>query len=85
MPAMSKENSGQPNTAKPMAAATPREVVARLNAALNRATAEAKTREQLESRGATVIQGTPEAFRSFVTAEVAKWAPIVKRAGVVAE
>ena len=68
-----------------VAAATPREVVARLNAALNRATAEAKTREQLESRGATVIQGTPEAFRSFVTAEVAKWAPIVKRAGVVAE
>ncbi len=68
-----------------VAAATPREVVARLNAALNRATSEAKTREQLESRGATVIQGTPEAFRSFVTAEVAKWAPIVKRAGVVAE
>ncbi len=68
-----------------VAAATPREVVARLNAALNRASAEAKTREQLESRGATVIQGTPEAFRTFVTAEVAKWAPIVKRAGVVAE
>lgn len=68
-----------------VAAATPREVVARLNSALNRATAEAKTREQLESRGATVIQGTPEAFRAFVVAEVAKWTPIVKRAGVVAE
>jgi len=68
-----------------VAAGTPREVVARLNAALNRATVEAKTREQLESRGATVIQGTPEAFRSFVQAEVAKWTPIVKRAGVVAE
>ena len=54
-------------------------------AALNRATTAAKTREQLESCGATVIQGTPEAFRWFVTAEVAKWTPIVKRVGVVAE
>ena len=68
-----------------VAAGTPREIVARLNQALNRATEEPKTREQLESRGATVIQGTPEAFRAFVQAEVTKWAPIVKRAGVVAE
>jgi len=66
-------------------AATPREVVARLNQALNRTTSDPKTREQLESRGATVIQGTPEAYKAFVVAEVAKWAPIVKRAGVKAE
>ena len=66
-------------------AATPREVILKLNQALNRATAEAKTREQLESRGATLVQETPEAYHSFIRAEVAKWAPVVKRAGVQAE
>ena len=68
-----------------VAAATPREVVGRLNQALNRASADPKTREQLESRGATLIQETPEAYRTFMQAELAKWAPIVKRAAVVAE
>ena len=68
-----------------VAAATPREVVARLNQALNRATSDPKVREQLESRGASLVQETPEAYRSFIQAELAKWAPIVKRAGVVAE
>ena len=68
-----------------VAAATPREVVARLNQALNRATSDPKVREQLESRGASLVQEAPEAYRSFIQAELAKWAPIVKRAGVVAE
>ena len=68
-----------------VAAATPREVVARLNQALNRATSDPKVREQLESRGASLVQEAPEAYRSFVQAELAKWTPIVKRAGVVAE
>ena len=68
-----------------VAAATPREVVGRLNQALNRASADPKTREQFESRGATLIQETPEAYRTFIQAELAKWAPIVKRAAVVAE
>src|SRR5262249_54893665 len=41
-------------------AATPRENVMKLNAALNRAMADPQTRESLVSRGATVIQETPE-------------------------
>ena len=41
--------------------------------------------ESLASRGATVIQGTPEDFYNFVRDEVEKWGPVVKRAGVVAE
>ncbi len=66
-------------------AATPKEVVARLNGALNKAMADPKTREQFESRGATVVTGTPEQYVAFVKGETAKWAPIVKRAGVKAE
>jgi tripartite-type tricarboxylate transporter receptor subunit TctC len=32
-----------------------------------------------------VIQGTPENFYNFVKAEIEKWGPVVRRAGVVAE
>jgi tripartite-type tricarboxylate transporter receptor subunit TctC len=64
-------------------AATPREAVLRLNEALNRSTQEPQVREALESRGATVIQGTPEDFLAFVKNELDKWGPVVKRANVV--
>jgi tripartite-type tricarboxylate transporter receptor subunit TctC len=66
-------------------ATTPREVVMRLNQALNRTTQDPQVNESLVSRGATVIQGTPEDFYNFVKAEVEKWGPVVKRAGVVPE
>jgi tripartite-type tricarboxylate transporter receptor subunit TctC len=64
-------------------AGTPREVVMRLNEALNRSTSDAQVREALESRGATVIQGTPEDCLAFVKNELEKWGPVVKRANVV--
>ncbi len=66
-------------------AATPREAVMRLNQALNRTTQDAQVRDILESRGATVIQGTPEDCLAFVKNEVDKWGPVVKHAGVVPE
>ena len=61
---------------------TPEAVVMRLNEALNRTTQDPKVRESLVASGATVIQGTPEAFRDFVKAETVKWAPVVKRANI---
>ena len=66
-------------------AATPRDVVNRLNQALNRTTADPQVRGDLVGRGATVLQGTPEQFAAFVKAEIEKWGPVVKRAGVTAE
>jgi tripartite-type tricarboxylate transporter receptor subunit TctC len=66
-------------------AGTPRETVMRLNTALNNATRDPKLREILESRGATVVQGTPEDFENFVKAEIAKFAPVIKRTGVQVE
>ena len=68
-----------------VAGSTPRDIVVRINQALNRASGDPKVREQLESRGATVVQETPEAYRGFIQAELAKWAPVVKRANVVAD
>ena len=64
-------------------AATPRENVMRLNQALNRSTQDAQVRDALVSRGATVIQGTPEDCLIFVKNEIEKWGPVVKRSGVV--
>jgi len=66
-------------------AATPREVVTRINQALNRTTTDPQVRENLTSRGANVIQGTPEEFLAFVRAETEKWGPVVKRAGIIAD
>jgi len=66
-------------------AGTPREAVLRLNTALNNATKNPKLREILESRGADVVQGTPEDFLNFVKNEIAKFAPVIKRAGVQVE
>jgi tripartite-type tricarboxylate transporter receptor subunit TctC len=39
----------------------------------------------MEERGAELFQGTPEQFHAYVKAEVDKWGPVVKRAGVTAE
>ena len=61
---------------------TPREQVLKLNEALNRTTQDAQVRDALVSRGATIVQGTPEDFLKFVTNEVEKWGPVVKRSGV---
>ncbi|HYG53964.1 MAG TPA: tripartite tricarboxylate transporter substrate binding protein [Burkholderiales bacterium] len=66
-------------------AGTPQPVVMRLNEALNKVTRDPKVREQLESRGSTVIQGTPEEFVQFIKAETAKFAPVVKRANITPE
>jgi tripartite-type tricarboxylate transporter receptor subunit TctC len=66
-------------------AGTPRDSVLKLNAALNKSSREPKLREVLESRGATVVEGTPEDFLNFIKAETAKFAPVIKRAGVVIE
>lgn len=64
-------------------AATPKPVVARLNEALNKTTQDPKVKELLESNGATVIQGQPDAFRDYVKAQTVMWAPVVKRANIV--
>ena len=66
-------------------AKTPREIVMRINQALNRATQTAEVRSTMEERGAEMFQGTPEQFHAFVKAEIDKWGPVVKRAGVKAD
>jgi tripartite-type tricarboxylate transporter receptor subunit TctC len=63
-------------------AGTPRPVIARLNAEVSRALQSSEVRDRLQAQGAEPMPGTPEAFAAFMREEMAKWAPVVKQAGV---
>ncbi|HEY1287171.1 MAG TPA: tripartite tricarboxylate transporter substrate binding protein [Burkholderiales bacterium] len=63
-------------------AGTPRAVVDRLNRETVKALQTAEVRDRLRAQGAEPMPGSPEAFASFMEEESAKWAPIVKQAGV---
>jgi tripartite-type tricarboxylate transporter receptor subunit TctC len=63
-------------------AATPAQIVARLNAEVTKILQSADVRERLAAQGAEPMPGTSQAFASFMQEEMAKWAPVVKQAGV---
>ena len=63
-------------------AGTPRNIVDRLNRETVKVLQAAEVREKLLAQGAEPMPGSPEAFASFMQEESAKWAPIVKQAGV---
>jgi tripartite-type tricarboxylate transporter receptor subunit TctC len=65
---------------------TPMDRVQRLHAALNATVNEAETRRKLEEGGIDVeISESPAAFAAFYAADQARWAPVVRRAGVRVE
>lgn len=62
-------------------AGTPPEVVAKLNAAANKALADPKVQARLADFSAVSVGSTPEELGEHVKEEIAKWAPIVKASG----
>ncbi|HKU70223.1 MAG TPA: tripartite tricarboxylate transporter substrate binding protein [Burkholderiales bacterium] len=64
---------------------TPQEIVAKLNAEINRALADPKMKEKLAELGGTPIAGTPADFWKLHTAETEKWAKVVKFSGAKVE
>jgi tripartite-type tricarboxylate transporter receptor subunit TctC len=67
---------------------TPTDVITKLNAAVVDALAHPTVRQQLADLGQAVPprdQQTPEALRTFQKAEIEKWWPIIKAAGIKAE
>jgi tripartite-type tricarboxylate transporter receptor subunit TctC len=60
----------------------PQAIVARLNREINKTLAAPAVRERLVAQGLTVHGGTPEQFSAHIRKEAAKWAEVVKRAGV---
>jgi tripartite-type tricarboxylate transporter receptor subunit TctC len=67
------------------AVGTPREVIARLNAEVNKTLNTPEVKSRLNSLGAETTGGTPQQFATFFQNEVSKWAKVVKGAGIKAE
>ncbi|MBX3608843.1 MAG: tripartite tricarboxylate transporter substrate binding protein [Hydrogenophaga sp.] len=63
----------------------PAEVVERLNAELQKTLARKEVQDQLAARGAIVDAGTATQFEAFTRAETAKWAKVIKDAGIQAD
>jgi tripartite-type tricarboxylate transporter receptor subunit TctC len=63
-------------------AGTAKPIVEKLNREVAKALGSPDVREKLLAQGAEPMPGTPEAFASFMQEEMAKWAPVVKQAGV---
>ncbi len=62
--------------------ATPPAIVAALNRITTTALADPAVKEKLAAQGMTAIGDTPEHFRDFIASETAKWAKVIKDAGV---
>lgn len=60
---------------------TPREIIQKVNAEVNRALADPKMRERLAELGGRPIPGTPEDFGRIIVAETAKWEKVVNSSG----
>jgi tripartite-type tricarboxylate transporter receptor subunit TctC len=67
---------------------TPREVIAKLNAAIVDSLADITVRKRLNDAGLQIVpreKQTPEALRAFQMAEIERWWPILKEAGIKVE
>lgn len=60
---------------------TPEEIVARLNAEVNKILADPAVREQLAKQGLEALPMSPAEFRERLSADTEKWAAVVKATG----
>jgi tripartite-type tricarboxylate transporter receptor subunit TctC len=63
-------------------AATPREHVKHLHAALVKVLRQPATRDSFARLGAEVLESTPDEFDKLMRSETAKWTKVVREAGV---
>jgi tripartite-type tricarboxylate transporter receptor subunit TctC len=63
-------------------AGTPPATIAALNRVTTTALADPAVKEKLADQGLTTVGDTPEQFREFIGSEIAKWAKVIKDAGV---
>jgi tripartite-type tricarboxylate transporter receptor subunit TctC len=66
-------------------AGTPKIIVEKLNAALNKALLAPDVRQRLQELAATPEPGSPEKMRDFQISEVKRWREVVKASGAKAE
>ena len=66
-------------------AGTPRDIVERVNAVINKAMTRPEMKDKLASQGADALTGSPADLAALVQRELAKFAAIIKAAGMRAE
>ena len=66
-------------------AGTPPAIVARLNAEFRKILELPDIRQRLSATGMEPVGGTPEQFGELIRSEIAKWARVVKEAGIKAD
>ena len=66
-------------------AGTPREIIARLNAATVRVLALPDVRQSMLAQGAEPVSETPEQFAAVIKSDIAKWGDVVRKSGAKAD
>ena len=61
---------------------TPADVIAKLNAEINKALLLPDVKERMASLGATPAGGTPEQLTAHIAAELTRWPTVIKKAGI---
>ena len=67
---------------------TPKAVVDKLSAALQKAVSDPNFRARMAEAGAEAVpaqRATPDSLRALLSSEIGKWTPVIKKAGVYAE
>jgi len=66
-------------------AGTPKDVVAKLNAEINKALTTSDVRQRMLDAGIEPAGGTPQQFAAFIQSEMVKWGKVAKLAGIQPE
>jgi tripartite-type tricarboxylate transporter receptor subunit TctC len=66
-------------------AATPAEIIQRINKEIDFVLGQKDLREKLNNLGAEVVSGTPKDFADFIAREIPKWAKVIRDSGARAE
>ncbi len=66
-------------------AGTPKDIVDKLNAEMNKALAAPDVRQRMLDAGIEPAGGTPQQFAGFIQSEMAKWGKVAKTAGIQPE
>jgi tripartite-type tricarboxylate transporter receptor subunit TctC len=64
---------------------TPRDIVEKLNVAVNQLLADPKIQKRLSELGGTPIPGTPEDFGKLISSDTQKWEKVVKTSGATVD
>lgn len=66
-------------------AATPKQVVAKLNGDIVKVLQMPDVRNRLSSQGADPVGSTPQQFAAYIKAEIARWKTVIRNAGIKAD